>query len=200
MDEKTQKKVEAAVLEILRGSDMASLTEYKVRSAAADRLGIDLSLPDRKLFVRRLVEDYLQSLADEDEKKQQGGSGEEGDPKKEHRQEEEQKEEKGQEKVEEDEEEEEEEKKVVVGKELDDNGDLILCRVSSTFFLARLNKGKRSARFLRCDVFALAAVVQQEGDAVRFQGHDAGVHPRVLPEGRQGDALLQRYCKSCNLS
>ncbi|XP_047059208.1 RNA polymerase II transcriptional coactivator KELP-like [Lolium rigidum] len=131
MDEKTQKKVEAAVLEILRGSDMASLTEYKVRSAAADRLGIDLSLPDRKLFVRRLVEDYLQSLADEDEKKQQGGSGEEGDPKKEHRQEEEQKEEKGQEKVEEDEEEEEEEKKVVVGKELDDNGDLILCRLSS---------------------------------------------------------------------
>jgi hypothetical protein len=135
MDEKTQKKVEAAVLEILRGSDMASLTEYKVRSAAADRLGIDLSLPDRKLFVRRLVEDYLQSLADEDEKKQQGGSGEEGG-KKEHRQEEEQKEEKVEEKEEEkeEEEEEEEEKKVVVGKELDDNGDLILCRVSSTFF------------------------------------------------------------------
>ncbi|KAM0911245.1 hypothetical protein ACQ4PT_013622 [Festuca glaucescens] len=133
MDEKTQKKVEAAVLEILRGSDMASLTEYKVRSAAADRLGIDLSLPDRKLFVRRLVEDYLESLADEEEKKQQGGSGEEGE-KKEHRQEgeeEEQKEEKVEEEEEEGEEEEEEEKKGGVGKELDDNGDLILCRLSS---------------------------------------------------------------------
>uniref|UniRef100_A0ACD5W2H4 Uncharacterized protein n=1 Tax=Avena sativa TaxID=4498 RepID=A0ACD5W2H4_AVESA len=137
MDEKMQKKVEAAVLEILRGSDLESLTEYKVRSAAADRLGIDLSLPDRKLFVRRMVQDYLESLADEDEKKGQGGSGEEGE-KKEHCQkgeEEEQEEKKKEEDKEEEEEEEEaeEDKKGGVGKELDDNGDLILCRVSPTF-------------------------------------------------------------------
>ncbi|CAM0882316.1 unnamed protein product [Alopecurus aequalis] len=129
MDKKMKKEVEEAVLEILRSSEMESLTEYKVRSAAADRLGIDLSLPDRKLFVRRLVADYLQSLVDEDEKKQPGGSGEEGE-KKEHRQEAEEEEQEEEEKGEE-EEEAEEEKKGSIGKELDDNGDLILCRLSS---------------------------------------------------------------------
>ena len=132
MDKKTQKEVEAVVLEILRGSDMESVTEFKVRSAAADRLGIDLSLPDRKLFVRRVVADYLQSLADEEEKKQQGGSGEEGE-KKENHQEGEKKEHRQEGEEEEQEEEVEEEEKVSIGKELDDNGDLILCRVSSTF-------------------------------------------------------------------
>jgi hypothetical protein len=139
MDEKTQKKVEAAVMEILRGSEMESLTEYKVRSAAADRLGMNLSLPDRKLFVRRLVQDYLESLADEDVKKQQGGSGEEGEKKgrRQEGKEEEQKEEQEEEPEEAEEEEEEEEKKGgAIGKELDDNGDLILCRVSSIFLLS----------------------------------------------------------------
>ena len=81
MDEETQKKVESTVLEILRGSDMESLTEFKVRTAAADRLGIDLSIPDRKRFVRRVVEGYLESLSQEDEQEQQqeqaGGAGEE---------------------------------------------------------------------------------------------------------------------------
>ena len=66
MDEATKKKVEATVLEILRGSDMDSVTEYKVRSAAADRLGIDLSAPDRKLFVRGVVEGYLTSLSSQE--------------------------------------------------------------------------------------------------------------------------------------
>uniref|UniRef100_A0ACD5VKM9 Uncharacterized protein n=1 Tax=Avena sativa TaxID=4498 RepID=A0ACD5VKM9_AVESA len=132
MDEKMQKEVEAAVLEILRGSDLESLTEYKVRSAAADRLGIDLSLPDRKLFVRRMVQDYLESLADEDEKKGQGGSGEEGEKKERcQKGEEEEQEEKKKEEDKEEEEEEEEDKKGGVGKELDDNGDLILCRLSA---------------------------------------------------------------------
>lgn len=129
MDEKTQDKVEAAVLEILRGSDMESLTEYKVRTAAADRLGIDLDLPLHKLFVRRLVEDYLKSLAEEEDQKQKGGSGKKG-KKKQQRQEEE----KEQEEDEEKEGEEEEEEEGGEGKkEFDDNGDLILCRVSSTF-------------------------------------------------------------------
>lgn len=126
MDEKTQDKVEAAVLEILRGSDMESLTEYKVRTAAADRLGIDLDLPLHKLFVRRLVEDYLKSLAEEEDQKQKGGSGKKG-KKKQQRQEEE----KEQEEDEEKEGEEEEEEEGGEGKkEFDDNGDLILCRLS----------------------------------------------------------------------
>uniref|UniRef100_A0ACD5VQ33 Uncharacterized protein n=1 Tax=Avena sativa TaxID=4498 RepID=A0ACD5VQ33_AVESA len=137
MEEKMQKEVEAAVLEILRGSDLNSLTEYKVRSAAADRLGIDLSLPDRKLFVRRMVQDYLESLTDEGEEGKNKGHCQEG---KEEEQEEKEKEkgegeekrkEEEKEKDEEEEEEEEEEEKGGVGKELDDNGDLILCRLSA---------------------------------------------------------------------
>ncbi|KQK09397.1 RNA polymerase II transcriptional coactivator KELP [Brachypodium distachyon] len=121
MDEKTQKKVEATVLEILRGSDRESSTEYKVRSAATDRLGIDLSLPDRKLFVRRIVDGYLRSLVEEDEQKQQAGSDEEGDKKPQ----EEEKE------VVEKEEEEDEKEGGAGNKEFDDNGDLILCRLST---------------------------------------------------------------------
>ncbi|KAK3165212.1 hypothetical protein QOZ80_1AG0030330 [Eleusine coracana subsp. coracana] len=119
MDEQTKKKVEATVLEILRGADMESVTEYKVRSAAADRLGIDLSVPDRKLFVRGVVENYLRSLPSEEEEQQQDGAGEEGKDKQEEEEEEE------------DEEEEEEEGDGKKKREYDDQGDLILCRLST---------------------------------------------------------------------
>jgi cobalamin biosynthesis protein CobT len=119
MDEATKKKVEATVLEILRGSDMESVTEYKVRKAAADRLGIDLSIPDRKLFVRGVVEGYLRSLSSQEEAEaeaaeEQGGAG--GESK---------------DKEQEEEEDEEEEGKGGGKREYDDQGDLILCRVSS---------------------------------------------------------------------
>ncbi|GJN17928.1 hypothetical protein PR202_gb05036 [Eleusine coracana subsp. coracana] len=118
MDEETKKKVEATVLEILRGADMESVTEYKVRSAAADRLGIDLSVPDRKLFVRSVVENYLRSLPSEEEEQQQDGAGEEGKDKQEEEEEEE-------------DEEEEEEGDGKKKREYDDQGDLILCRLST---------------------------------------------------------------------
>jgi cobalamin biosynthesis protein CobT len=118
MDEATKKKVEATVLEILRGSDMESVTEYKVRKAAADRLGIDLSIPDRKLFVRGVVEGYLRSLSSQEEAEEQGGAGGESKDKE-------------QEEEEEEEDEEEEEGKGGGKREYDDQGDLILCRVSS---------------------------------------------------------------------
>lgn len=123
MDEATKKKVEATVLEILRGSDMESVTEYKVRKAAADRLGIDLSIPDRKLFVRGVVEGYLRSLSSQEEAEaeaaeEQGGAGGESKDKE-------------QEEEEEEEDEEEEEGKGGGKREYDDQGDLILCRLSS---------------------------------------------------------------------
>ncbi|KAL6614655.1 hypothetical protein ACP70R_036925 [Stipagrostis hirtigluma subsp. patula] len=123
MDEKTKKEVEATVLDILRASDMESVTEYKVRAAAAERLGIDLSVPDRKLFVRGVVESYLRSLPsqeEEEEEEQQDGAGGEGKGKQ------------AEEEDEEDEDEEEEEEKKGGGKwEYDDQGDLILCRLST---------------------------------------------------------------------
>ncbi|KAL6618734.1 hypothetical protein ACP70R_033873 [Stipagrostis hirtigluma subsp. patula] len=122
MDEKTKKKVEATVLEILRASDMESVTEYKVRAAAAERLGIDLSVPDRKLFVRGVVESYLRSLPsqeeEEEEEQQEGGAGGEGKGKQ-------------SDEEEEDEDEEDEEKKGGGKWEYDDQGDLILCRLST---------------------------------------------------------------------
>ncbi|KAL6839835.1 hypothetical protein ACP4OV_029645 [Aristida adscensionis] len=130
MDERTKQKVKDTVLEILRSSDMESVTEYKVRSAAADRLGIDLSVPDRKLFVRGVVESYLRSLPsqeDEGEEEEQGGAGGEGKGKQAEEEEEDEEDE-----GEEEEDEEEEEDKKGGGKwERDDQGDLILCRLST---------------------------------------------------------------------
>ncbi|AQK97723.1 RNA polymerase II transcriptional coactivator KELP [Zea mays] len=121
MDEATKKNVEATVLEILRGSDMESVTEYKVRAAASDRLGIDLSIPDRKLFVRGVVEEYLLSLSSKEEAKaeEEGVTGRESKGK-EHEEEDE-----------EDDDEEEDEGKGGGKREYDDQGDLILCRLSS---------------------------------------------------------------------
>lgn len=131
MDEATKKNVEATVLEILRGSDMESVTEYKVRAAASDRLGIDLSIPDRKLFVRGVVDEYLLSLSSQEEAK----AAEEGDAGRESKDKERK------------EDEEEDEGKGGGKREYGDQGDLILCRVSSfsrTFSLALV----RSIRML----------------------------------------------------
>nr|GEZ30375.1 RNA polymerase II transcriptional coactivator KELP [Tanacetum cinerariifolium] len=79
---------------------MESTTEYKVRKSASEKLGIDLSEPERKKLVRNVVQTYLEQ-AKEDEQQQ----------------------------VEEEEESEEDDKKKVGGKEYDDDGDLILCRL-----------------------------------------------------------------------
>ncbi|EES01343.2 hypothetical protein BDA96_03G294200 [Sorghum bicolor] len=85
MDEATKKKVEAAVLEILRGSDMESVTEYKEEAEAEE---------------------------------EQGGAGRESKDKE-------------QEEEEEEEDDEEEEGKGGGKREYDDQGDLILCRLSN---------------------------------------------------------------------
>ncbi|ONM38878.1 RNA polymerase II transcriptional coactivator KELP [Zea mays] len=114
MDEAT-KKVEATVLEIPRGSDMESVTENKVRTAAADRLGIDLSVSNRKLFVRGVVDEYLLSLSSQEEAK----AAEEGDAGRESKDKERK------------EDEEEDEGKGGGKREYGDQGDLILCRLSS---------------------------------------------------------------------
>ncbi|PWA64552.1 DEK, C-terminal [Artemisia annua] len=103
MDPELKSKIEETVLEILKSSDMESTTEYKVRKSASEKMGIDLSVPDRKKLVRNVVQAYL-------EQQQQG------------------KEDEQQEVEEEEESEGEDEKKG--GKEYDDDGDLIICRLS----------------------------------------------------------------------
>ncbi|KAK2630807.1 hypothetical protein QOZ80_UnG0725440 [Eleusine coracana subsp. coracana] len=109
MEEEMKKKVEAAVLHILR----ESFTEGKVRAAAAERLGFDLSAPDRKLFVRGVFEGYLRSLHSQEEE-DQDGTGVEGKDEPEEKQDEEEKGGGGGRK-----------------RERDDAGDLILCRLAT---------------------------------------------------------------------
>ncbi|XP_042402949.1 RNA polymerase II transcriptional coactivator KELP-like isoform X3 [Zingiber officinale] len=66
-EEELNRKIEAAVVEILRESDMSSTSESMVRSMASKRLGLDLSSGVRKLFVRGIVESFLDSQQTEDE-------------------------------------------------------------------------------------------------------------------------------------
>lgn len=112
MDAETETRISETVLDILKSSNMDEITEFMVRKSASEKLGMDLSEPIRKKFVRKVVESYL---AEEQAKAEQ----------------EEQKEDE----EEEEEEESEEEKKPRHGdgrsaKEYDDDGDLIICRVS----------------------------------------------------------------------
>ncbi|KAL8536391.1 hypothetical protein ACS0TY_011852 [Phlomoides rotata] len=107
MDTETRNKIEETVLEILKNSNMDEATEHKIRKAASEKLGMDLSDPTRKKFVRQVVESYLTE--------QQAKAEQEVE-------------------VEEEEEEEEEEEgssKKRGGKEYDDEGGLIVCRLSN---------------------------------------------------------------------
>ncbi|KAH7682137.1 putative RNA polymerase II transcriptional coactivator KELP protein [Dioscorea alata] len=111
MDEEMETKISDVVLDILSTADMEKATEFKVRTAAAERLGIDLSHPDRKRFVRSVVESFLKSKQAEAETVQEGGeeeSGQQGDDQEE--------EDAGGNRGE---------------KEFDDDGDLIVCRLSN---------------------------------------------------------------------
>ncbi|KAF1894076.1 hypothetical protein Lal_00003994 [Lupinus albus] len=64
MEEELRSKIERTVLEIVKQSNMEDSTEFTIRVAASDRLGIDLSLPERKQLVRTVIESYLLSVAD----------------------------------------------------------------------------------------------------------------------------------------
>ncbi|KAK7332736.1 hypothetical protein VNO80_29491 [Phaseolus coccineus] len=61
MESETQRKIEETVLDILNKSNMEEATEFTIRLTASDRLGIDLSDPTSKHFVRGIVESYLLS-------------------------------------------------------------------------------------------------------------------------------------------
>ncbi|XP_022886971.1 RNA polymerase II transcriptional coactivator KELP-like [Olea europaea var. sylvestris] len=104
MDAETQQKVEETVLEILKNSNMEETTEYKIRKSASEKLQMNLSDPTWKKFVRQVVELYLQEQQAKAEQQE--------------------------EKEEEEEEEEEEHNKTRGGKEYDDEGGLIICRLS----------------------------------------------------------------------
>lgn len=109
MDTETRNKIEETVLEILRNSNMDETTEFKIRKAASEKLGMDLSEPTRKKFVREVVESYL--------KEQQAKAEEE-------------EEEKQQKEDDAEEQEDDDDNRKKGGKEYDDEGGLIVCRVS----------------------------------------------------------------------
>ncbi|XP_076922987.1 RNA polymerase II transcriptional coactivator KELP-like [Bidens hawaiensis] len=70
MDSELAKEIKEAVLEVLNNSDMDSTTEFQVRKSASDLIGIDLNEPSRKKFVRNIVQTYLeerQAKADADD-------------------------------------------------------------------------------------------------------------------------------------
>ncbi|XP_047332854.1 RNA polymerase II transcriptional coactivator KELP [Impatiens glandulifera] len=128
MESALKEKIEETVIEILRGSNMDEATEFKIRKSASEKLGIDLSVPERKKFVRQVVEAFLleqqakeaaNAAVEEEEQQADDEPEKEMEMKKE-----------VEEEVEEEEEEEDVKPKIVGEKEFDDEGDLIICRLS----------------------------------------------------------------------
>ncbi|XAR55150.1 hypothetical protein NMG60_11030562 [Bertholletia excelsa] len=108
MEPEIQEKIEQTVVRILKSSNMDEITEYKIRKMASEELGLNLSASAYKRFVRQVVESYLaeqQSKANPEEEEEE-------------------------EEEEEDEEEERKKSKGSGAKEYDDEGDLIICRLS----------------------------------------------------------------------
>ncbi|OVA08211.1 Transcriptional coactivator p15 (PC4) [Macleaya cordata] len=64
----TESKIKETVIEILKKADMDEMTEFKVRNIASEKLGINLSLPERKQFVRRVLESFLLSMEEEQQR------------------------------------------------------------------------------------------------------------------------------------
>ncbi|KAL3499207.1 hypothetical protein ACH5RR_038300 [Cinchona calisaya] len=121
MDSETEQKIEETVLEILRSSNMDEITEYMIRKSASEKLGLDLSDPPRKKFVRQVVNSYLteqnaKAAAAEAEKQQQNDDVEEEE----------------EEEEEEEDEDNDNKKRKLDDKEYDDEGDLIICRLSKS--------------------------------------------------------------------
>ncbi|TKY60741.1 RNA polymerase II transcriptional coactivator KELP [Spatholobus suberectus] len=107
-DAETKERIEETVRRILQESDMDEVTESKIRKQASEQLGLNLSQPHFKAFVKQVVRAFLQEKQQEEEEQQQQQQDDDDD----------------------DEEEEEEEKGGSKGKEYDDEGDLIICKLS----------------------------------------------------------------------
>lgn len=153
MDRDIQLKIEKTVVGILETSDMADMTEYKVRKLAGEKLNINLSETQYKKFVRNIVENFLKSREDEEEQEQAAEEAEQKVEAEVEAEAEQQVEAEVEAEAEAEEEEEEEEspvkkqkknkkKKVEASKRasqageiqeatIDDNGDIIICKLNS---------------------------------------------------------------------
>ncbi|XP_068665275.1 RNA polymerase II transcriptional coactivator KELP-like [Aristolochia californica] len=106
MEPETQQKIEETVIDILKDADMQEMTEFKVRNLASDKLGIDLSAPQYKQVVRGVVESFISKKQEEVKAAEEAEEAEDVD-------------------------EGEVRKHGAVDKEYDDDGDLIICRLSN---------------------------------------------------------------------
>ncbi|KAI5329215.1 hypothetical protein L3X38_028612 [Prunus dulcis] len=102
MDAETEQMIEKTVRGILEKSDMDEMTEFKIRKRASEVLDLDLSKPPYKALVKRVVQSFLEEQNQKEQQQQQ--------------------------EVEED-----ENPKLgdAQDQEYDDNGDLVICRLSS---------------------------------------------------------------------
>ncbi|KAL5750136.1 hypothetical protein ACOSP7_024739 [Xanthoceras sorbifolium] len=103
MKPETKARIEETVREILEKSDMSETTEYQIRKQASNKLGLDLSQSEYKAFVRHVVNSFLE---EQEEKSKQQEDQEENDQV------------------------EEAEEEVNVDGEYDDEGNLIVCKLS----------------------------------------------------------------------
>lgn len=103
MKAETKAKIEDTVREILVKSDMTETTEFQIRKQASEKMGLDLSQPEYKAFVRHVVTTFLEEQ-DQKSKEEQ-----------------------------EEEEEEENEAVKNDNAEYDDEGNLIICQVGFFF-------------------------------------------------------------------
>ncbi|OMP08624.1 Zinc finger, CCHC-type [Corchorus olitorius] len=65
MEQETRQKIEETVKDILSKADMEEMTEFKVRVAASERLGIDLFDFSYKKFIREVIESFLLASIEE---------------------------------------------------------------------------------------------------------------------------------------
>lgn len=101
MDAETEQMIEKTVRGILEKSNMDEMTEFKIRKQASEVLDLDLSKPPYKALVKRVVQSFLE---EQNQKEQQQREAEEDEnPKLGDAQD----------------------------QEYDDNGDLVICRLSS---------------------------------------------------------------------
>lgn len=104
MEAEMKKKIEETVRKILEHSDMSETTEYQIRKQASEKMGLDLSQSQYKAFVRTVVNSFLEEQEEKSKQEQ------------------------------EQEVEQEEQEAKNVDEEYDDEGNLIICKVSFFFF------------------------------------------------------------------
>lgn len=103
MEPEVKHKIETTVRQILEESDMNETTEYKIRKLASEKVGINLSEAKYKAFVKEVVASFLDEVKAKEEEEEEEEAAEDDDGKG---------------------------KSKNVDEEFDDEGNLVICRLS----------------------------------------------------------------------